>query len=206
MVASALCGGPLILAHMILLIDNYDSFTYNLVDLLQRHQEVAVFRNDAVDAEVVERLRPAGIVLSPGPGRPTDSGVSQEIVARYHREVPMLGVCLGHQLLGAWLGAEVVHAARPMHGKVSPVDHRSEGLFAGLPRPLRVMRYHSLLLRPESLPAEVEVSAWTEQGEVMGIAHRYLPLVGVQFHPESIGSEAGEQLIINWLQAFAANE
>lgn len=191
---------------MILLIDNYDSFTYNLVDLLQRHQEVVVFRNDAVDAEVVARLRPAGVVISPGPGRPVASGISQEIVARYHREVPILGVCLGHQLLGEWLGAEVVHAARPMHGKVSQVDHRGEGLFAGLPQPLRVMRYHSLLLRPESLPAEVEVSAWTEAGEVMGMAHRYLPLVGVQFHPESIGSEAGEQLITNWLQAFAADE
>ena len=191
---------------MILLIDNYDSFTYNLVDLLQRHREVRVFRNDAVSAEIVEELAPAGIVISPGPGRPADSGVSRDILARYHQRIPVLGVCLGHQLIGEWLGAEVVHAARPMHGKTSQLKHVGTGLFAGLPQPLKVMRYHSLLLRPESLPKDLTLTAWTEQGEVMGVAHRVFPLAGVQFHPESIGSEAGEQLITNWLDAFAADK
>jgi anthranilate synthase component 2 len=187
---------------VILLIDNYDSFTYNLVDLIQRREPVVVHRNDAVTAEVVETLRPRGIVISPGPGRPQDSGVSQDIVARYHQRLPILGVCLGHQLIGELLGAEVTHAARPMHGKTSQIVHLGTGVFANLPQPLRVMRYHSLVLRPESLPNRLIVSAWTDSGEVMGIQHADFPLVGVQFHPESIGSEAGGQLLTNWLESI----
>ena len=189
---------------MILLIDNYDSFTYNLVDLLRQRTEVQVHRHDAVGPDIVADLQPQGIVISPGPGRPRDSGVSWEIVARYHLTVPILGVCLGHQLIGEVLGARVVHAARPMHGKRSPVTHTGAGLFAGLPQPLAVMRYHSLVLAPESLPRGLAISAQTEGGEVMAIAHQTLPLAGVQFHPESVGSVAGGQLLANWLESICS--
>lgn len=187
---------------MILIIDNYDSFTYNLVDLVAQHQQVQVFRNDEVDAEIVEELTPRGILLSPGPGRPQDSGVSQDIVRRYHRSIPMLGVCLGHQLLGEMLGGMVVHAQLPMHGKTSLITHDRQGLFEGLPVPLKVMRYHSLMLQTEGFPLELAACAWTEDGSIMAIRHRQLPLVGVQFHPESIGTDGGSRLIENWLNSL----
>ena len=192
---------PAYLCPVILIIDNYDSFTYNLVDLLAQQAEVVVYRNDEVGPEVVDELQPQGILISPGPGRPQDSGVSYPIVQRYRGRVPILGVCLGHQLIGEVLGARVVHALRPMHGKVSRIAHDGRGIFTQLEQPLPVMRYHSLVLQADSLPAGVRVCARTEAGEVMAIEAKADQMWGVQFHPESVGSAGGRQLLANWLQS-----
>ncbi len=189
---------------MILIIDNYDSFTFNLVDLIRQEEEVSIFRNDEISLEEVKALAPRGILISPGPGRPLDSGVSYPIVEQLKGKIPILGVCLGHQLIGEVLGAEVTHARRPMHGKRSQIQHDGIQLFRGLPRPLTVMRYHSLVLDPASIPASISVSAHTQEGEIMGIRAEEKGLWGVQFHPESIGSEGGRQLIRNWLQCICS--
>lgn len=185
---------------MIVLIDNYDSFTWNLADLLRRHTPVQVFRNDAIVLEELAALRPAGVVISPGPGRPEDSRISVDIVRQYHRSWPILGVCLGHQLIGMTLGMKVVKARRPMHGRTSMIRHNGEGLFESLGNPLCVMRYHSLLLSRRYVPAGLELSAASDAGEIMAIRHRIWPLTGVQFHPESILSAGGEEMIKNWLR------
>jgi anthranilate synthase component 2 len=187
---------------LILVIDNYDSFTYNLVDLLKRFSRVRVIRNDHADSEIVERLQPKGIVISPGPGRPEDSGISWPVVERYFEQIPILGVCLGHQLIARILGAEIIHASQPMHGKTSLIFHKGNSVFKGLTNPLRVMRYHSLIVESSTLPDCLEVTAGTESGDIMGIQHKLYNLAGVQFHPESVLSDQGTQMIKNWTDGF----
>lgn len=186
---------------MILIIDNYDSFTWNLVDLLRQGPfPVEVRRNDAIVLEEVRKMEPRGILISPGPGRPADSGVSKEIVEQMKGELPLLGICLGHQLLGEVFGMELGHAETPMHGKTSLVKHDGKGIFKGIPAEIRVMRYHSLVLDNQILPGDIEVSATTSKGEIMGIRHKFLNFAGVQFHPESILTECGDKMIANWLE------
>ncbi len=189
---------------MILLVDNYDSFTFNLVHLLgDLGAECDVVRNDALTPAQALARRPSAIVLSPGPCTPNEAGVCLDLIAAAaEARVPLLGVCLGHQAIGQAFGGQVVRAPVPMHGKVSGVSHRGGGLFAGLPSPFRAARYHSLVVAPETLPAVLEPLAWTEDGAIMGLQHRTLPIHGVQFHPESIASEHGHALLRNFL-AFA---
>ncbi|MEZ4653155.1 MAG: aminodeoxychorismate/anthranilate synthase component II [Candidatus Eisenbacteria bacterium] len=186
---------------MILVLDNYDSFTFNLVQYLgELGAEVWVERNDAVSVAEIERRAPAGIVLSPGPKSPEETEPTNAVIRAFRGTLPLLGVCLGHQCMAHVFGARVVRAERLMHGKTSQVFHEGRGVFAGLPSPFAATRYHSLVVARETLPAELEVTAWTAEGEVMGIEHRDLPLWGVQFHPESILTEAGRTLLGNFLR------
>lgn len=188
----------------LLLIDNYDSFTFNLVQVLgELGADVAVEQNDAIVVDEVIRRAPDGVVLSPGPRTPADAGISVDVVRRLGGTTPLLGVCLGHQCIGAAYGARVERAARPMHGKTSWIHHGGRGLFRGLPDPFEAMRYHSLLLDRAALPEALECTAWTEAGEVMGIQHRSAPMAGVQFHPESIGTPAGRRLMLNFVDLCA---
>jgi anthranilate synthase component II len=189
---------------MILVIDNYDSFTWNLVQYLgQLGADPVVRRNDELTVAEIEALEPRGIVISPGPCTPAEAGVSVEVVRRLGPTTPVLGVCLGHQSIGAAYGGRIVRAGRLMHGKTSPVAHRGDDLFAGLPTPVTVARYHSLVIEPGSLPDELEVVAWTDEpgfeDEIQAVRHRTHPVWGVQFHPESIASEGGLQLLQNFL-------
>jgi anthranilate synthase/aminodeoxychorismate synthase-like glutamine amidotransferase len=189
---------------MLLVVDNYDSFTYNLVQYLgELGAEVEVRRNDAITLDEIAARRPAGIVVSPGPCTPNEAGISVPAIERFAGEIPILGVCLGHQSIGAAFGGRIVRAPRIMHGKTSPIHHDGRGVFRELPNPFEATRYHSLVIDPASLPAVLEVSAWTEQGEIMGVRHRELPVEGVQFHPESILTLAGKQLLQNFLVALA---
>ena len=191
---------------MFLLIDNYDSFTYNLYHFLgELGAEVTVRRNDAIGAEEALDLGPQGIVVSPGPCDPDRAGVCLELIAAAAGKVPILGVCLGHQAVGQVFGGKVVRAETPMHGKLSRVSHRETGVFAGLPSPFSATRYHSLVIERESLPDALEITAETEDGIVMGVAHRELPVHGVQFHPESIASEHGHALLRNFLTLAGHN-
>ncbi|HVJ51216.1 MAG TPA: aminodeoxychorismate/anthranilate synthase component II [Aliidongia sp.] len=184
---------------MFLLIDNYDSFTYNLWHYLSElGAETVVRRNDALTVEEAIALRPQGIIISPGPGTPTESGISVPIV-KAAGSIPLLGVCLGHQALGEAFGGKVLRAPAPMHGKVSEIHHEDRGVFHGLPQPFTATRYHSLVVERSSMPDCLTVTAWTDDGLVMGLEHRSLPLHGVQFHPESIASEAGKPLLRNFL-------
>ena len=186
---------------MLLMIDNYDSFTYNLVQYLgELGEDVKVVRNDEMTAEDVERLAPARIVLSPGPCTPNEAGVSLDLIRRFAGRAPILGVCLGHQAIGQAFGGRIVHAKALMHGKVSAIHHSGEGVFRGLPAPFRATRYHSLAIERSRCPAELEVTAWTEDGEIMGVRHRTLAIEGVQFHPESILTEHGHALLANFLK------
>lgn len=190
---------------MILVVDNYDSFTYNLVQYLaQAGAVVRVHRNDALDLDAVVALDPEGILLSPGPGTPDEAGISLAVVTQLAGRVPIFGVCLGHQTIGQAYGGRVVRAERLMHGRTSPIHHRGAGVFAGLPSPFTATRYHSLAIERETLPACLEVTAWTEDGEIMGVRHRefaaHCRLEGVQFHPESVRSEHGHRLLRNFLQ------
>ncbi len=186
----------------VLVIDNYDSFTYNLVQYLgELGAEVQVVRNDALSVEDALSLAPDRIVLSPGPCTPSEAGICVPLIRAVAGKVPLLGVCLGHQAIGAAFGGEIVRALRPMHGKTSLVRHTGQGVFRGLPNPLRVIRYHSLIIRRETLPAELEITAETDEGEIMGVRHRQYPIEGVQFHPESIMSEEGLELLKNFLQS-----
>ena len=188
---------------MILVIDNYDSFTWNLVDLVRRGPyPVEVYRNDEITVEEVFHADPKGVLISPGPGRPADSGVSIEIVDKLIKTLPVLGICLGHQLLGEAFGMELVHAPVPMHGKTSEIRHDGEGLFQGVPNPTKVMRYHSLLLQKGPTPKDMAITAHTEEGEIMGIRHNFLNFAGLQFHPESILTDSGEQILRNWLNSL----
>ena len=188
---------------MILVLDNYDSFTWNLVQLIgSLGAEPVVKRNDEITIHEIEDLSPSHIVISPGPCTPSEAGISVPLVQRLGSRIPTLGVCLGHQAIGQAYGARIVRAARPMHGKVSPVRHTCTGLFDGLPSPLRVTRYHSLVIEPASVPDELEVCAWTDESddEVQAVRHRAHPVWGVQFHPESIASENGRDLLANFLK------
>ncbi|MBI3087638.1 MAG: aminodeoxychorismate/anthranilate synthase component II [Candidatus Omnitrophica bacterium] len=190
---------------MLLMIDNYDSFTYNLVQYLgELGEELVVRRNDAVTVEEVRTLRPAGIVISPGPGSPKDAGVSNELIRTFAGRVPILGVCLGHQCIGEVFGGEVVRAKRLMHGKTSKIYHAGSALFRHLPNPFEATRYHSLIVRREGFPKSLVVTAWTHEGEIMGLAHRRFPVYGVQFHPESILTKPGKDLLRNFLQLVTA--
>ncbi len=186
---------------MILLIDNYDSFTYNLSHALgELGAEVRVLRNDALAAAAAIDLAPRGIVLSPGPCTPDQAGICLELIALAARHrTPLLGVCLGHQAIGQAFGGQVVAAAQPMHGKTSAIHHAGQGLFAGLPSPFQATRYHSLLVDRASLPPVLEITAWSDDGLIMGLTHRSLPIMGAQFHPESIASEQGPALLRNFL-------
>jgi anthranilate synthase component 2 len=184
---------------MFLLIDNYDSFVYNLWHFLgELGAEVLVKRNDALSVDEALALRPQGIVISPGPSDPDHAGICLDLVRRAG-QVPLLGVCLGHQALGQAVGGKVVRAPEPMHGKLSSIHHDGTGVFAGLPNPFRATRYHSLIVERSSLPNALRVTAWTVDGLIMGVAHRERPLHGVQFHPESIASVAGHSLLKNFL-------
>jgi anthranilate synthase component II len=186
---------------MILVIDNYDSFTYNLVQYFgELGAEVTVARNDEISVEEVARLRPARIVISPGPCTPDEAGVSLELIARFSGEIPLLGVCLGHQAIGQAFGGKVVRARRVMHGKLSSVRHDRKGVFAGIPDGFAATRYHSLAVERGSLPACLEVSAEADDGEVMGLRHRSLPVEGVQFHPEALLTEHGHAMLKNFLE------
>ncbi len=190
---------------MILVIDNYDSFTYNLVQYLgELGADPHVVRNDALDVAGVAALRPDRIVISPGPGTPEQAGVSLEVIRRLGGGTPILGVCLGHQAIGQAFGGIVARAKRQMHGKTSEIRHDGHGLFAGLSNPFTATRYHSLVVLPDSVPAELEVTAWAEDGEIMGVRHRTLPIEGVQFHPESILTLEGKRLLGNFLGAAVA--
>jgi anthranilate synthase component 2 len=185
---------------MVLMIDNYDSFTYNLVQYLgELGVEVTVVRNDEVSVDDVERMRPEKIVISPGPCTPNEAGISLETIRRLGGKVPILGVCLGHQAIGQAFGGKVLHAKALMHGKTSPIHHAGTGVFRGLPSPLTATRYHSLAVERAGLPDSLEVTAWTEDGEIMGLRHRSLAVEGVQFHPESILTEHGHAMLKNFL-------
>ena len=186
---------------MVLMIDNYDSFTYNLVQYLgELGAEVKVHRNDEISVEAVARLQPAQIVISPGPCTPNEAGISLGAIRRFAGEIPILGVCLGHQAIGQAFGGRVVKAARVMHGKMSNIRHDGKGVFAGIPGGFAATRYHSLAVDRESLPACLEVSAQSEEGEIMGLRHRSLPVEGVQFHPEALLTEHGHAMLKNFLE------
>jgi len=185
---------------MIAVIDNYDSFTYNLVQYLGTlGAAVEVYRNDAIGVDELARRPLDGIVISPGPGEPKDAGISEDVLRRFAGRLPLLGVCLGHQALGEVFGGRIVRAARLMHGKTSPILHKGRGIFAGLDNPFEATRYHSLIVERESLPAELEVVAWTPEGEIMGLKHQAHETWGVQFHPESVLTLPGLTLIENFL-------
>ncbi len=191
---------------MLLMIDNYDSFTYNLVQYLgELGAEVCVYRNDAITLRDIEALHPERIVISPGPCTPSEAGISLRLIQRLGGHIPILGVCLGHQAVGQAYGGKIVHADRIMHGKVSLIQHDGKGVFAGLPRPFEATRYHSLVIAQDSVPDCLEITAWTEnpdgsREEIMGVRHRQLPVEGVQFHPESILTQHGHDLLKNFLQ------
>jgi anthranilate synthase/aminodeoxychorismate synthase-like glutamine amidotransferase len=185
---------------MLVMIDNYDSFTYNLVQYLgELGQVIKVYRNDQITVDELDRLSPERIVISPGPCSPLEAGVSNEVIRRFGGRVPLLGVCLGHQCIGHVFGGEVVRAPRLMHGKTSMIHHDGKTIYQGLPNPFRATRYHSLIIRRETLPRCLEVTAETDQGEIMGVRHREHKIEGVQFHPESILTESGKDLLRNFL-------
>jgi len=186
---------------MILMIDNYDSFTYNLVQYIsQLGGEVEVHRNDAITIAQIEALKPEAIVVSPGPCSPEQAGISVDVIRHFHRDIPILGVCLGHQAIGQAFGGRVIRAARVMHGKTSPIANDGRTIFAGLANPFTAGRYHSLIVERKSLPDCLEISAETAEGEIMGLRHRSLPVEGIQFHPESILTPSGKRLIGNFLK------
>jgi anthranilate synthase/aminodeoxychorismate synthase-like glutamine amidotransferase len=187
------------------MIDNYDSFTYNLVQYLgELGADVEVRRNDAIELDEIAARRPDAVVVSPGPCTPREAGISVPLIQRFAGAVPILGVCLGHQAIGAAFGGAIVRAPRIMHGKTSPIHHDGRNLFAGLPDPFEATRYHSLVIDPATLPAALERSAWTAEGEIMGVRHRTHAIEGVQFHPESILTLVGKQLLANFLARLPA--
>ncbi|MFN6169145.1 MAG: aminodeoxychorismate/anthranilate synthase component II [Burkholderiales bacterium] len=187
---------------MLLMIDNYDSFTFNLVQYLgELGEDVLVKRNDEVTLGEIEKLAPAKIVISPGPCSPSEAGISVAVIEKFAGRIPLLGVCLGHQASGQAFGGRIVHAKTLMHGKTSQVTHTGQGVFAALPSPFRATRYHSLVIERESCPDCLEITAWTDDAEIMGVRHKSMPIEGVQFHPESIMTEHGHQLLGNFLKA-----
>jgi len=185
---------------MLLMIDNYDSFTYNLVQYFSElGEKVVVYRNDEITLDKIAQLNPERIVISPGPCTPNEAGVSLAVINQFSQNIPVLGVCLGHQSIGQAFGGRVIHAKQLMHGKTSPIFHHNTGVFRGLPNPFTATRYHSLVVERSTLPDCLEVTAWTEDGEIMGIRHKTLAIEGIQFHPESILSEYGHQMLENFL-------
>ncbi len=185
---------------MLLMIDNYDSFTYNLVQYLgELGEEIRVFRNDKVTVQEIEAMNPERIVISPGPCTPKEAGVSVETIRHFAGKIPILGVCLGHQSIGAAFGGEIVRAPRLMHGKTSTIHHDGRTIFQGLPNPFEATRYHSLLIEKDNLPRCLEITAWTDRGEIMGVRHKEFIIEGVQFHPESILTAVGKDLLRNFL-------
>lgn len=185
---------------MLLMIDNYDSFTYNLVQYLgELGEDVRVYRNDKITVDEIESLKPELIVISPGPCTPNEAGISIETIKRFGGRIPILGVCLGHQSIGAAFGGDIIRANRLMHGKTSMIHHNNKGVFKGLPNPFEATRYHSLLIKRETMPDCLEITAWTDAGEIMGVRHKEMPIEGVQFHPESILTKCGHDLLRNFL-------
>ena len=186
---------------MLLMIDNYDSFTYNLVQYLgELGEEIRVFRNDAITIQEIRELGPERIVISPGPCTPNEAGISVEVIRKFAGKIPLLGVCLGHQSIGAAFGGEIIRAPRLMHGKTSTIHHDGRTIFKGLSNPFEATRYHSLLIRRETLPQCLEITAWTDRDEIMGVRHREFIVEGVQFHPESILTTEGKALLKNFLK------
>lgn len=186
---------------MLLMIDNYDSFTYNLVQYFgELGEDVAVHRNDEITLDDIVNMKPDRIVVSPGPCTPNEAGVSVPLIKAFSGKIPILGVCLGHQSIGQAFGGKIVHARQLMHGKTSPIQHEGAGVFRGLPRPFLATRYHSLVIERSSLPDCLAVTAWTDDGEIMGVRHKTLAVEGVQFHPESILTEHGHQMLKNFLE------
>lgn len=185
---------------MILVLDNYDSFTYNLVQYLgEMGAEMAIYRNDRITLGEVEAMQPEKIVISPGPCTPKEAGISIDLIRKFGSRIPILGVCLGHQAIGEAFGGEVIRAPRLMHGKTSMIEHDGRSIYRQLPNPFEATRYHSLIIRRESMPDELQITAWTQEGEVMGVRHKSFPVEGVQFHPESILTQAGKALLKNFL-------
>ncbi|HAJ56978.1 MAG TPA: anthranilate/aminodeoxychorismate synthase component II [Candidatus Omnitrophica bacterium] len=186
---------------MILMIDNYDSFTYNLVQYLgELGEDLKVFRNDKISVAQIKKLKPEAVVISPGPGIPQDAGISCDVINELKGKVPILGVCLGHQAIGYVFGGKIIRAKNLMHGKTSQIFHTGEYIFKGLPDPFEATRYHSLLIDNKTFPKELELLAWTKQKEIMGLRHKKYPIYGVQFHPESIMTKYGKQLLQNFLK------
>lgn len=186
---------------MILMIDNYDSFTFNIVQYLeQMGEKVETYRNDKITTEEIKRLQPKAVFLSPGPCSPREAGITVDVIREFYKDVPIMGICLGHQSIGYAFGAEVVRAERIMHGKISPVNHDGKTIFAGLPNPFPAGRYHSLIVDRVTLPAFLEISAQTDEGEIMGLRHRDYPVEGIQFHPESVLTPQGKRIIRNFLK------
>ena len=188
---------------MLLVIDNYDSFTFNLVQYLgELGADVVVHRNDTIGLAEIEAMRPEGLLLSPGPGRPEHAGISLACVERFASEIPILGVCLGHQTIAQAFGARIVRARRLMHGRTSPIRHDGQGVFAGLPDPFTATRYHSLIVEPASLPSELVPTAWSDEDELMGLRHEHLPITGLQFHPESFLTDHGHDVLGKFLRSL----
>ncbi len=185
---------------MILMIDNYDSFTYNLVQYLgELGADLKIYRNDKITLEQIKKMKPESIVISPGPGRPEDAGVSVKIIKDLSGKIPILGVCLGHQAIGYAFGGKIIGAKELMHGKTSQIFHNKKGIFKSIDNPFEATRYHSLVIDPKTLPKSLELTAWTKDKEIMGVAHKEFPLWGVQFHPESILTKAGKDILRNFL-------
>jgi anthranilate synthase/aminodeoxychorismate synthase-like glutamine amidotransferase len=192
---------------MILMIDNYDSFTFNIVQYLgQMGEDVQVYRNDKITLDEIKKLKPQAIFLSPGPCSPREAGITVDVVNEFHKTVPIMGICLGHQSIGYAFGGDIVRADRIMHGKVSPVNHDGKTIFAGLPNPFTAGRYHSLLVKTETLPDCLEISAHTAEGEIMGLRHKKYPVEGIQFHPESVLTPQGKRIIRNFLKMTCRKE
>jgi len=188
---------------MILMIDNYDSFTYNLVQYLgELGEELIVKRNDEITLEEIEELSPTYLMISPGPCTPNEAGISLKAIEYFAGKIPILGVCLGHQAIAQVFGGDVVRAERLMHGKTSAISHKGLGLFSDLPSPINVTRYHSLIVKKETFPDELEITAWTKDDEIMALKHKTLPIEGVQFHPESIMSQFGKEMLRNFLELY----
>jgi len=187
--------------NMILMIDNYDSFTYNLVQYLSElGQRLVVYRNDKITIDEIKKIKPSHIVISPGPGRPKDAGISESVIKEFGPGTPLLGVCLGHQAIGEVFGGKVIRADNLMHGKTSMIHHDNSNIFKGLPNPFEATRYHSLIVEKKSLPEELEITAWTKDDEIMGLKHKKFPIWGVQFHPESILTKEGKSLLKNFVE------
>ncbi len=188
---------------MILMIDNYDSFTYNIAQYLgELGVELTVWRNDQFKLEDIRELNPEAIVISPGPCTPNDAGLTLAVLDRYHKEYPMFGVCLGHQSMGQYFGGKVIHAPKLMHGKTSPIHHQGDAMFAGISSPFTATRYHSLIVERSTFPACLKITAETEDGLIMGLRHKELPIYGVQFHPESYSTDSGKQILRNFLSTI----